>query len=198
MIPWFWMVLVAGADDDEREEHEGFERGEHEGGEREGGEREGGEGGGARVAAVTDPTWASECGSCHLAYPPGLLPGRSWTRILGNLGAHYGEDATVDAATRDRLVAYAVGHAADVATDPLSRAIARATVGTTPDRILSIGWLRHEHGEAPPGRVTSMSACGSCHPNAAAGRFDEGEIRIPPRPAPAAAPASPPTPSPSR
>lgn len=139
----------------------------------------------AGVPPVTHPLWQSECGSCHMAYSPGLLPARSWTAILADLGHHYGDDATVDPATLATLSAYAAANAADVAPYRLSMSLARAAGGTTPTRILDIGGLRHEHQEVPRSwvvdnpEVRSLSNCAACHPGAAAGSFDEHDIRIP-------------------
>ena len=33
------------------------------------------------VEPVTNKTYADECGSCHYAYPPGLLPSQSWAKL---------------------------------------------------------------------------------------------------------------------
>jgi len=45
------------------------------------------------------PNYQHECGACHLAYPPGLLPAASWQRLMANLPRHFGTDASLDAAT---------------------------------------------------------------------------------------------------
>ena len=45
------------------------------------------------VAAVENPLYQEECGSCHMAYPPGLLPGRSWEKLMTGLADHFGENA---------------------------------------------------------------------------------------------------------
>ena len=34
------------------------------------------------VAPVTNALYAEECGSCHFAYPPGLLPASSWQQVM--------------------------------------------------------------------------------------------------------------------
>jgi Dihaem cytochrome c len=105
--------------------------------------------------------------------------------LLGGLADHFGEDATVDPATRGALQAYAAANAADVAPYRLSASLARASAGQTPLRILDIGGLRHEHEEVPRAwvvdnpEVRSLSNCAACHPAAPDGRFDEGSIRIP-------------------
>ena len=45
---------------------------------------------------VNNPTYKSECGSCHVAYPPALLPARSWEAILVGFDRHFGTNASVD------------------------------------------------------------------------------------------------------
>jgi cytochrome c553 len=158
-----WLLLLtvalARADDDDTDEED---------------DREGGH----AVAATADPTWTAECGSCHLAYPPGLLPERSWTALLGDLGRHFGDNATVAPATLDRLRAVAAASAADRSTAGLSRWITRVTAGTTPLRISTVPALRAEHLEEVPASrvgpgeaVTSWASCASCHAGAASGRF---------------------------
>ena len=44
----------------------------------------------ARVPLL--PAYVQECGSCHVAFAPGLLPASSWQHLMGNLKAHYGSD----------------------------------------------------------------------------------------------------------
>ena len=37
------------------------------------------------VAPVENPQYLEECGSCHFPYQPGLLPARSWTKVMAGL-----------------------------------------------------------------------------------------------------------------
>ena len=34
------------------------------------------------LSAVNNPTYKEQCGGCHFAYQPGLLPSGSWEKIL--------------------------------------------------------------------------------------------------------------------
>jgi len=34
------------------------------------------------VQPVTNAFFSEECGQCHFAYPPGLLPERSWEKLI--------------------------------------------------------------------------------------------------------------------
>ena len=40
---------------------------------------------GSSAPITLDPTYIQECGACHTAYIPGLLPQRSWKKIMGDL-----------------------------------------------------------------------------------------------------------------
>ena len=50
---------------------------------------------GRSMPRAVPPAYTQECGSCHLAYPPGLLPALSWQRLMGGLDRHFGTDAIV-------------------------------------------------------------------------------------------------------
>ena len=57
------------------------------------------------------PLYTQECGSCHVAYPPGLLPAPSWQHLMGGLKQHFGSDASLDAAATASLSAWLQGNA---------------------------------------------------------------------------------------
>ena len=63
--------LALGDDDDDHDDH-------HEHHERRG---DGWVEPGEDVKPVANATYAEECGACHMAYQPGLLPGDAWRRI---------------------------------------------------------------------------------------------------------------------
>ena len=69
-----------------------------------------------------------ECGSCHMVYPPELLPARSWTKIMGSLQDHFGDCAQLDAATQQHIHDYLVAHAADKSQNEHSVAIMQSFV----------------------------------------------------------------------
>jgi hypothetical protein len=64
---------------------------------------------GARVPAL--PKYQQECGACHLAYPPGMLPAASWQSLMAGLPRHFGTDASLDATTAHELSAWLDAHA---------------------------------------------------------------------------------------
>ena len=48
------------------------------------------------VAPIHSPIYQEECASCHMAYPPGLLPARSWEKIMAGLESHFGDNAELE------------------------------------------------------------------------------------------------------
>ena len=139
------------------------------------------------VAVVANPLYKEECGSCHMAYPPGLLPGRSWEKMMASLEEHFGENAELDSATAAELTRFLVEHSADAEPQyRRSRHITRdLSSESVPLRITELAYFRHEHDEIPVRlvnanpKVNSYSNCNACHQNAELGSFSEREINIP-------------------
>lgn len=131
--------------------------------------------GGRAMPRTVPPAYAEECGACHVAYPPGLLPAVSWQRIMAGLERHYGTDATLDAATFARIDAWLQANAGTYK---------RVTGAPPQDRITRSDWFGHKHRgiEAAVWKlpdVKSPANCGACHGGAAEGRFDDDNLRRP-------------------
>lgn len=131
---------------------------------------------GSRLAAAPAlPGYVGECGSCHTAYVPGLLPAASWQRLMSSLDAHFGVDASLDTAAARRISAWLQANAA---------ASARWRPQPPEDRITrSAGFVR-KHREIPswvwsPPQVRRASQCAACHPGAERGDFDDDSLRLP-------------------
>lgn len=140
---------------------------------------------GADVAPVKNELYKSECGTCHFAYQPGLLPARSWQKLMGSLSDHFGENAELDSDTQQQLTGYLVKGAAEQSDTRRSAKILRSLGSKTPLRITDVPYIYHKHGEIPPRlisgnpKVRSLSNCVACHTQAAKGSYAEREIRIP-------------------
>ena len=137
------------------------------------------------VMPATGKQYTEECGACHFAYPAGLLPARSWEKLLSNLNDHFGENAELGADVAQSLRAYLTKNAADKVRNRLSQRIARSVAHTTPLRITETSFFKREHREVPQRlvkdnpKVQSFSRCPVCHTRAARGSFSENEIDIP-------------------
>ncbi|CAG9239755.1 Ni,Fe-hydrogenase I cytochrome b subunit [Paraburkholderia caribensis] len=121
------------------------------------------------------PRYRQECATCHLAYPPGMLPAASWQRILDNLQHHFGTDASLDADSVRQISTWLAAN---------SEADAAAHAAPPEDRITRSHWFRQEHAEVPASvwkrpMIKSASNCAACHTRADQGNFNEHFIRIP-------------------
>ena len=118
--------------------------------------------------------WRGECGGCHVAYPPALLPAAEWRQLMGSLDRHFGTDASVDTNTATEIARFL---AASARHD-------EGRVAEAQPRITTTRWFRHEHDEVSAAIFRSSSVktaanCGACHPGAAAADFNEHAVRIP-------------------
>lgn len=125
-----------------------------------------------RVKPVTDTTTKKECGACHMVYPAGLLPARSWRTMMGDLANHFGENAELEAGLTKSIEAHLV-----------SRAGPDKRRGATPTsmRITEQEWWTRKHekrGRIAPAALAKAGAkskaeCKACHVDAEQGLFDE-------------------------
>ena len=138
------------------------------------------------VDPVQNAAYVEECGSCHMAYPAGLLPARSWEKIMLGLDDHFGDNAQLEPQLNRELTDFLLVHSADAAPYRRSRKVMHSLTTTeAPMRITELPYIRHEHDEIPDRLVTgnkqvgSLSNCDACHQQAARGSFSERQIRIP-------------------
>lgn len=137
-------------------------------------------------APVAHKTTANECAACHMAYPAGLLPARSWTRMMHELENHFGEDASLSPEETLAITRYLTDNAADSPrANERSRRIAIGIApGDAPQRFSETAYFRYLHDEVPAGvwkraKIASRANCIACHTRAESGSFAERELRIP-------------------
>ena len=126
--------------------------------------------------------YEQECGSCHLAYHPSLLPERSWKAMLADQHDHFGEDLGLSEATEATLLAFAAKHAAEHGESPVAWKINQAIPPTeTPAKITETRYWQRRHRSLSETvwRNVPRSDCGACHHDAQDGSFTPGAIDIP-------------------
>lgn len=138
------------------------------------------------IRAVDNPLYAAECGSCHFAYQPGLLPERSWRKLMSNLSDHFGENAELAPEVQKLVTEYLVQNAGEYDGGKIARGILRTVdAQAAPERITETDYFLRKHDELPPRvwrdnpKVGSMSNCSACHTKADNGNFDEHQVLIP-------------------
>ena len=129
--------------------------------------------------------WREECGSCHLAYHPTLLPARSWTRLMQNQNEHFGVALGLDAATTAAILAFLQKYSADTEmTEPAYKIKKSISPNASPLRITETGYWIDKHREIPEAtwrhqKVGSKANCGACHLDAEKGTFEDAAMRLP-------------------
>jgi hypothetical protein len=102
-----------------------------------------------------------ECGACHIAYQPWLLPAPAWGVLMDHLDTHFGEQAVLPPGTAAIIREFYTsrgGHGEWAPTDsqPLPR-------------ITQQPWWKRAMGglDFKKPRIKSKANCGACHSNAA-------------------------------
>lgn len=121
------------------------------------------------------PAYQQECASCHMAYPPGLLPAASWQRLMGRLSSHFGTDASLEAAQGREIATWLQSHAGTYK---------RVSEEPAQDRISKSAWFVRKHREVDSQiwkqpAVKSAANCAACHTGAERGSFRESDIQFP-------------------
>ena len=126
-------------------------------------------------ASAMLPAYKQECAACHMAYPPGMLPASSWSRMMNRLDQHYGTDASLDPAMVRQISTWLEAHAGTYK---------RVREAPPQDRITQSAWFERKHREVEPAvwkraAVGSRANCMACHTRADQGDFDDDRVRIP-------------------
>lgn len=139
-----------------------------------------------QVPVVNNPLYGEQCGACHMAYQPALLPAASWGKILGGLPEHFGEQVDLSPQDRDALDGYLAANAAETCGCKISRKILKSLGGNVPLRISGTPYILHKHedDDIPAGAferkaVGSRGNCRACHPTAEQGCYNDDLVRIP-------------------
>lgn len=135
------------------------------------------EGEGRRLNVPHNAKYKAECASCHMAYPPQLLPAASWKKLMLGLDKHFGTNAELDAPTQAEISAFLVASSADA--NRKARPEQASTI-----RITETALFQHWHDELSGNvfrrkAVGSAANCVACHRGAEQGDFNEHAVRIP-------------------
>ena len=127
-----------------------------------------------------------ECSACHMVYPAGLLPARSWNRMMNELEHHFGDDASLPPQQVAEIRRYLMEHAADgrMANQIMQRIASGIRFNDAPLRFTETAYFGYVHDEVPASiwkrsKIGSKANCIACHTRAETGSFGEKEIRIP-------------------
>ncbi len=124
---------------------------------------------------IADPVYRSECGSCHIAYPPRLLGADGWHEIFADLHHHFGVYLDLPPGVVQHLAGYTASQAGPLRLDPGTRPRLTLTrwFVTTHRAVQDITTADHGPSRAPN--------CPACHRRADNGDYTGGSLRVPHR-----------------
>ncbi|NQU63276.1 MAG: cytochrome C [SAR324 cluster bacterium] len=140
------------------------------------------------VKPVDNKVYADACGSCHMAYPAGLLPENSWKELMkpDQLEDHFGQNAELGEKSRMAVETFLSENSADKSWYKRSRKIMASLGGSALVlRISETPYIQQKHRKIPERmlaknpKVRSMMNCNACHPQAERGSFDDDSVNIP-------------------
>ncbi len=129
--------------------------------------------------------WREECGACHLAFHPSLLPTRSWKAMMEGQVSHFGEDLFLEQNIVKEIEPFLVKNAAEQeATEAawkINRSIPKAE---TLLRITETPYWIKKHQKISDAvwghpKVNSKVNCAACHIDAEVGTFEDAAMHLP-------------------
>jgi nitrate/TMAO reductase-like tetraheme cytochrome c subunit len=127
----------------------------------------------SKTPLANNQKWKTECGSCHIAYPPKYLTKENWQKVMGGLDQHFGVNAVMDAQDNQEILKFLLQSAGSGERHSASSL-----------RISDTPWFKREHREVSSKTwqnplIKSRSNCTACHVNAEKGDWSERGIRMP-------------------
>lgn len=132
-------------------------------------------------------SYSFECGACHIAYPPQVLPKASWQNLFSQLNDHFGEAATPDQ-HQTEILSYLQNYASDSKNAGEFKDFTKRLQNPAPVRITELNFWRLKHDKVLKKKarfitdnpdVGSASRCNACHEDAEKGLFQEHTVLIP-------------------
>ncbi|MFA9374721.1 MAG: diheme cytochrome c [Poseidonibacter sp.] len=138
------------------------------------------------VKPVDNELYKNECSACHFDYQPGLLPSKSWKKIMSNLENHFDTDASLDNEDFQTISEYLEKNSAEKAMNyKRSRRIVNSIASNEiPQSITKVRYIIKKHNEIRPSLITQKEVkglfnCTACHTTAQKGIYSERDIIIP-------------------
>jgi len=118
-----------------------------------------------RFPPIANETLRSECGECHIAYQPQMLPQRSWRKLIDALPGHFEEELSLDDEAKQQVLRYLLD----------TRRSNRCCVTCSTTLLTRVG--RRRRGSSSAGSVPATLRFGS--PRRRAGRTNTTSCRRP-------------------
>lgn len=129
-----------------------------------------------------DTLFAKECGSCHILYPPNLLPKKSWELMMNNLENHFGDDASLDDDINEKILAFLVKNSSENSTTKASWKFTNSIKEKDIIALTKTNYWEKKHKNIPKSvfkheKVKSVANCKACHSDIEKGLIEHENIK---------------------
>ena len=132
---------------------------------------------------VSNTQYSTECGDCHHAFHPSLLPKESWFKMMNELDNHFGEDASLDGKVVQSLEAFLINNSSEI-WDTRAANLFRNVNPKKPLQITATKRWKHIHEDVPDTAfqhklVGTKTNCAGCHSATQVGMFADYTVQMP-------------------
>ena len=126
--------------------------------------------------------FVEECASCHILYPPHLLPQKAWNKMMDNLEEHFGDDASVDDSSNKIIRKYLLNNSSETSNKQASVYIMKEYMNEI--AISDTSYWKDIHKNInkkifQSKKIRTKSNCKACHTNFENGLIENEDINIP-------------------
>ncbi len=136
--------------------------------------------------ASLNANFDNECGSCHITYPPYLLPKESWVKMMNELDDHFGDDASLDEQTRVAILDFLEKNSAETSTHKAAFKITKSLKNSdeTIIAVSSTPYWKAKHKDIDSKvfdtqAVKNKANCIACHKEIDTGLLEKDLIALP-------------------
>lgn len=131
---------------------------------------------------IQNPLFAKECASCHILYPPNLMPKKSWETMMGNLENHFGDDASIDDESNKNILDFLVKNSAELSTTKASYRFLNSIGDKDIIALSKTKFWEKKHRDIPKElfkhkEIKSKANCKACHSDIEKGLLENENIK---------------------
>lgn len=135
--------------------------------------------------AMLHEDFYNECGSCHITYPPYLLPKKSWALMMDDLENHFGDDASIDKMTNISIRSFLEKNSSENSTHEAAFKILKTLKENhSTIAITKTPYWEKRHKDIDEKiflskEVKSKANCSACHQDIEYGLLENNLIKLP-------------------
>ena len=131
---------------------------------------------------MQNPLFVKECASCHILYPPNLLPKKSWEIMMSDLENHFGDDASLDDESNKNILAFLVNNSVETSTTKASFKFLNSIGDKDIIALTKTTFWEKKHRDIPKELflnkdIKSKANCKACHSDVEKGLIENENIK---------------------